>query len=87
MSRSSIVALQPFYMRFNEPFGTPLLGVAVFVAVCVPKAPFLALISAFRPTERFITLYLLITAYRNALLLYVRLYATFYICKITCICI
>ncbi len=82
MSRSSIVALQPIYMRLNGPFGTPPVVVGVFVAVCVTKVPFLALISAFRPTEGFMTLYLLITAHRNALLLYVHLYATFYIWKI-----
>lgn len=78
MSRSSIVALQPLYMRFNGPLGTPPAGVGVLVAVCVSKAPFLALISAFCPTEGFIPLYLLITANRNALLLHLRLYATVY---------
>lgn len=74
MSRSSIVALQPLYMRLNGPFGTPPVVVGVFVAVCVTKVPFLALISAFRTTEGFMTLYLLITAHRNALLLCVFIY-------------
>ncbi len=53
MSRSSIVALQPIYMRLNGPFGTPPVVVGVFVAVCVTKVPFLALISAVSPDRRF----------------------------------